>query len=209
MNTSAYHNLCTTLTPPPGVSTVLGLGLKFCIKSLAPHKTSLDDAFDRFRHDIRLKYFFADDKEIPRAFNPQLYIKSDWSPPRACTSIEKRISDFQKDLSFIRSDILKNTRPSSNLTKSQLCLLQLLHNNPDFIVLDTDKNLGPSIMERRDYTTYMLDQHLLKGNNYSDLTQQEAMKVMAEFTDELAEIVNFDHVNDLTDKEVTFFFKRV
>ena len=40
MNTSAYHDLCTTLAPPPGAGALLGLGLKFCIKSHTAHKIS-------------------------------------------------------------------------------------------------------------------------------------------------------------------------
>ena len=50
----------------------------------------------------------------------------------------------------------------------------------------------------------MLDQHLLKGNNYLELPQQEAMNIMTEFTDKLSDIVKFDHVNELTDEEIDF-----
>ena len=59
-------------------------------------------------------------------------------------------------------------------------------------------------MERKDYINYMLDQYLLNGINYSELTQKEAMNVMPEFTAELSDIVNFYHVNDLTYEEITF-----
>ena len=45
-------------------------------------------------------------------------------------------------------------------------------------------------MERKDDINYMLDRHLLNGNNYLELTQKEAMNVMAEFTDELSDILN-------------------
>ena len=59
-------------------------------------------------------------------------------------------------------------------------------------------------MEQNDYINYMIDQHLLKGNNYLELPQQEAMNIMTEFTDKLSDIVKFDHVNELTDEEIDF-----
>ena len=37
-NNLAYHNLCTRLTPPNGIGSLLGLGLKFCIKTMRPDK---------------------------------------------------------------------------------------------------------------------------------------------------------------------------
>ena len=60
-------------------------------------------------------------------------------------------------------------------------------------------------MEQNDYINYMIDQHLLKGNNYLELPQQDAMNIMSEFTDKLSDIVKFDHVNDLTDEEITLW----
>ena len=107
INTNAYHNLCTFLPPPPEAGTLLGLGLKFCIKSPAPDKNSLEYAFKRFRRDVRLKFLFADNEDSNDELNPQLYIKSDWEPPQACKSIEDRISNFEHHLTTTRKRILK------------------------------------------------------------------------------------------------------
>jgi hypothetical protein len=32
-NNMAYHNLCLNASPPPGITSLLGLGIKFCIES--------------------------------------------------------------------------------------------------------------------------------------------------------------------------------
>ena len=136
--------------------------MKFCIKTPYPRKDSLDKAFERFTRDIRLRYFFTDNEE--EDFNPSLYIKSEWKPPIASNDIEVRISKFQKLLASTRKEILRNTYSSSNLNPSQLYLLDWLKDNPKFIILDTDKNLGPSIIEREDYIKAMLEQHLLTSN---------------------------------------------
>ena len=143
MNTNSYHNLCTTASPPQNVGSLLSLGMKFCIKTQYPKKDSLDKAFVRFQRDVRLRYFFADgiEKEDPLdPFNPSLYIPSDWSPPLANNDIETRISSFHKLLASTRNDIIRNTHSSTNLTPSQLFLLDWLKDNPKFIILDTDKN---------------------------------------------------------------------
>ena len=181
--------------------------MKFCIKTPYPQKNSLNKSFERFKRDIRLRYFFAggEEEENPtNPFNPSLYIKSDWEPPVACSEIEARINTFQKVLTSTRNAILQNTHPSTNLTPSQLYLLDWLKDHPKYIILDTDKNLGPAIMEREKYIEAMLEQHLLKGDNYKQLTKDETHNSREEFDFELTENFQFEHVNDLTDHERTF-----
>ena len=55
----AYHNLCSTLQPPPGIGSLLGLGLKFCIWSPKPSIPLINHSFDRFFLDVRLCYVFS------------------------------------------------------------------------------------------------------------------------------------------------------
>ena len=165
-------------------------------------------AFDKFKQNIRLKYFFADDKEAEHLldpYNPSLYIISKWQPPAACSNIKNRISDFQTLLSSTRKDIIKNTRPFTNLSTSQLHLLDWLKDNPDFIVLDTDTNCEPAIMERSKYIKAIFDQHLLNSNNYTELAKLEAKNMRDKFTYKFNELLQFEHVNDLSDQERIIF----
>ena len=60
-------------------------------------------------------------------------------------------------------------------------------------------------MERDEYIEAMLEQHLLKGDNYQQLTKDEAHNSREEFEFELTEILQFEHVNDLTEHERTYF----
>ena len=207
MNTNSYHNLCTTSSPPLGIGSLLGLGMKFCIKTPFPKKNSLDLAFTRFTRDVRLRYFFADNEEKPdtlNPFNPHLYIKSDWEPPAADKGIEARIYEFHNLLASTRKSILRNTHSSQNLTPSQTYLLDWLKDNPKYIILDTDKNLGPAIMERENYIKEMLDQHLLNTKQYTKLSQSEATAMHEEFAFQLTEILKFEHRNDLSPQEENF-----
>ena len=207
MNTNSYHNLCMASSPPLAIGSLPSLGMKFCIKTPYPKKDSLDIAFARFTRNVRLRYFFVDSEDIEDTqdpFNPNLYIKSDWQPPVASNGIEVRINEFHNLLASTRKNILHNTHSSRTLTPSQIHLLDWLKNNPKFIVLDTDKNLGPAIMEREEYIRAMLDQHLLKTKNYTQLTKEEASALLEEFAYELTEILQFEHRDDLSYQEMIF-----
>ena len=81
-------------------------------------------------------------------FGPRLYIKSKWDPDNTSQGIEKRIDKFEQVLVSIRTDILYNTHPSTNLSSQEHFLLKLLTQHPDFVTVNTDKNLGPAIIER-------------------------------------------------------------
>ena len=122
MNTNSYHNLFTTSSPHLNVGSLLSLGMKFCIKTQYSKKDSLNKVFVCFQRNVRLRYFFADDEER-EDFNPSLYIPSDWIPPPARNDIKTRITDFHNLLASIRRDILRNTHYSTNITPSQLYLL--------------------------------------------------------------------------------------
>ena len=155
-----------------------------------------------------MKYFFAENgspEESLNEFNPDLYIRSDWEPPTAGSNIENRISDFHKLLSSTREKILKNIRPSSNLTEAQLYLLDWLKDNPDFIVLENHKKLGPAIMNRTTYIKNMLDQHLLNSKNQRELSKKEASTMMEDFAVELEETIKYEHVNELSYNKKAFF----
>ena len=91
------------------------------------------------------------DEEEREDFNPSLYIPSDWISHLASNGIKTRITDFHNLLASTRRDILCSTHSSTNLTPSQLYPLDWLKDHPKFIILNTDKNIGPAIMEREKY----------------------------------------------------------
>jgi hypothetical protein len=54
----AYHNLCTTLRPPPNLTNLLGLGEKFCLELKRP-KIDTSATIDRLKHSLRLRHLFS------------------------------------------------------------------------------------------------------------------------------------------------------
>ena len=73
-----------------------------------------------------------------------------------CATIENRILDFHLHIFSTRNNILLNTRPSSNLSNPKFHQLGWLYSKSDVIILYTNKNLGPAIIERKGCTKAML-----------------------------------------------------
>ena len=62
-----------------------------------------------------------------------------------------------------------------NLTPSQRNTLRELRMRTDIIVLPTDKNLGPSVLERSRYIEMVLTEHLSNQSNYIHLPREQAL----------------------------------
>jgi hypothetical protein len=165
-----YHNLCTTLTPPPGIDSVLGYDLKHCIQHRTP-RPHLDETFSRFARDVRIKYTY---RGVPDTeFDPKLYVKNVlWQPERASDTIEQELRDFEAAVRALTS--ANRPRQRSNLNPRQLEILLELQNDKRFIIGATDKNLGPFIIERDEYIKRCFDDHLLNSSTYKRLTREEA-----------------------------------
>jgi hypothetical protein len=158
------------LQPPPHYQSLLGLGLNFCPKPI--HTTGTKDlgiVSDRFRRDIYTQMMFAG---APDVYNPkQLFIRSDWEPDSASVPIEfrARVSCFLKQI----KSHFRQRQVTPNLTPLQNKLLQDLRGSKEFIVFPSDKNLGPCILERQEYTQKVLD-HLADDITYRQLSSDEA-----------------------------------
>jgi glucosamine 6-phosphate synthetase-like amidotransferase/phosphosugar isomerase protein len=58
------------------------------------------------------------------------------------------------------------------LTSTQQQHIKLLKNNKYFIILNTNKNLGPCIMEQKEYIQNILHEHLKNDNDNNDTYTQ-------------------------------------
>jgi hypothetical protein len=109
----------------------------------------------------------------------KLYIKSDFIPETMCTYAEGRLSQFINTLQHVKQHNQQNSKPSTNLTFLQQQHIKFLRRNKEFIILDADKNLGPTIMEREYYINRVLQEHLLNPPTYSQLQEEEAYTQIA------------------------------
>jgi hypothetical protein len=181
-----YHNLCTHLQPPAGIQSLLGFDLKHCVQLKQPD-TKVDDILSRIERDIRIRYMHrqgleprADDdsalSDDDYAYDPKIYVRlPDWEPEPCDNTLEKELIAFRKR---VYSLVAKNKPPPrSNLTKRQEEILSSLRRAKQFIILPTDKNLGPAIMERSTYITRCFNDHLLNESTYKVLTAKKAYEM--------------------------------
>lgn len=207
----AYHNMCTTLVPPPGVESLLGLGHKFCIQSTRP-KSNTTNAIFRFIRQVRLQYWLTHDPAAacnPAAgtgsneYIPKLYVKSSWNPPH--------IADGNTELAMMafanRIEALANStqrRRPSNLSPAQHRLIRAIKADRRFIVCLTDKNLGPAILERAVYIRRAFQDHLGNANTYRALTSNDAEQLMEDTASRLKALIA-RHRSQLPYHELTYF----
>jgi hypothetical protein len=168
----ACHDLCTLRKPPPKLRHLLGLGLNYCLQPSKPTKLGvLEDSLTRFQRDIYVKFFFGD---RPSDWNPkQLYLKTDWEPDPDDLPPEfrARISEFKRHM---RNSFSNRRRGHKNLLPYQQYLLNHLRKSNDFIIIPSDKNLGPVVLERETYLRRAHSDHLSDSTTYRHLSSTEA-----------------------------------
>jgi hypothetical protein len=134
----------------------------------------------------------------------QLFIpKEDWNPdinelPR---EFRARVNYFLKKLEAQ----FQSKRASSNLTLHQERLLKTLRKSDDFIVLPSDKNLGPCIIERCNYIKAALA-HLSDPDTYEELEKDEALQAIRTLRNNIMEFLTTfkDH---FTKEDNTFLWR--
>jgi hypothetical protein len=96
-------------------------------------------------------------------YTPGLYLPSTWTLSLAPTYIENGISAFEGRL----NDYFEQRRPnrSDNLTFFQRRALKKLQADTSLHVCDTDKNLGPAVIDKRVYLKQVYEEHLSASTN--------------------------------------------
>jgi hypothetical protein len=140
------HNLCSFLTPSPSFSSLLGLGLNFCLQQITTSsKRTIDISTDRFRRDIYTKMIFANaDNNFSRN---QLFIRSDWQSDSSDLPIDNRgrVNYF---LNLFNSKF-KHKRVPSNLFTHQQGLLDTLLPPRTSLSFPLTKTLVPQLLNAR------------------------------------------------------------
>ena len=126
---------------------------------------------------IRTKYFLSENGIIDNnSYEKQIYIKnSAWNPPPAPLSIENKITEFEKYLKNYHQHLTQKFKCNklTNLTPLQSKALITLKHNKNITIKPTDKNLGPAVLDTKQYIGQVLQEHLLTPS-YKQLSHQEA-----------------------------------
>jgi hypothetical protein len=169
----AFHDLSAVLKPPKNLRSLLGLSLKFIPspRTNVPWTAYEDHNFSRFDRELKIKVFMADHKD-DGTYNPDLYVKSRWTPPpwKIPLEITRRLHHFKDAV----KKIVKTKQSPSNLLLHQKKALNYLRHQQDFLVVQCDKNLGPAIIERDKYIKLAFRDHLNNTLTYRRLSPIDA-----------------------------------
>jgi hypothetical protein len=203
-NNLVVHNLCHTLQPPHGTINLLGLGLKYCI--VPPKATpNIRECMQKLAYKVRTKhYLLTNDRTQQTDYIPQLYIKlKNWFPPPAPLTTEDLMTVLEKNLHEASRINNQQNYNFTSLTPTQKTTLNEFKHSREFIILPTDKNLGPAVMNRDDYMTQVLKEHLLKPT-YLKLTPEIASQRITQTKKLLIDTFQ-THRHRLTKPETDFF----
>ena len=182
------HNLCTTTPLPNNHAMLLGLGGKFCIQTRRLSYNDLQNTISRFRYVVRVKNYVMQHVGISDEPPPKLYFKkSNNYIPEAPPIIENAISKFEKALTRVFNS--RNKKYGTNITKLQENILYYFRNHPEYIILLTDKNLGPCVMNRADYIKQVLLQHLSDASSYERISEDVAREYIRESMNEFFDFI--------------------
>ena len=199
-----FHNL-TNKPIPPCSHLLLGLSTKFCIENRLP-KCNLRTSFQRLTYSTRLKaWLLAERKkgmDMEREYIQKLHVKGNFQPPYADWLTEDRLSSYK--LKVLQAYAALSRSPKYNLNKLQRRLLTELREQRALLIINTDKNLGPAILDRNTYIMAVLSEHLTNEDIYQYLDKEEAHKLLTETQDAIKDAV-WDHLENMNDAEITYF----
>jgi hypothetical protein len=204
----AFHNLCSTATVPKGTASLLGLGLQYCIETPRPFQ-DLASSNMRFARSVRLLDFHnqktsAGEEEVE--FIPKLYIPSGWTPPRSKNGrLDHFCSEFTNNIDLLYRALPRHRR--FNLSRADRHTMSELQLRDDLLVIPTDKNLGPSVVQRNDYVKEVLQDHLLDDLNYSFIPKEDSQAAIQRQLDLFLTCYN-DHRDNISDEAVLQYFDR-
>jgi len=163
---SEFHNF-TSLHLSDRQKRIIGLGLKFRPTLKPPDPAQFNMQIQDFCRSIRLHKKF-EGEPADTDFNPRLYVKSTWNPPREDPDLEDKLHTICKDLR-------QNTKQNKahwrrNLSAHDREELNQIKNSVR--VLDTDKNLGPAVLS----TDWVRNENLRQLNDkqsYSIITHED------------------------------------
>ena len=115
----AYHDYSIINPMPVGTRSLLGLGLKYCLKKPRP-TNRFDKTIEDFKNNSRRIAYFHENPREPteeNTYNKDLYLKSHWEAPEASEEIEECLTKFERELYRCQARYKRLTL--SNLTSSQ------------------------------------------------------------------------------------------
>lgn len=170
-----FHDLTDGNILPASAASVIGLGLKFIpTPKFSPSSKDVTLASDRLERDLSLRIHFAGD-DGPSSFDPssssKCRLNSTWQPPLPPREIDSRLQRFTRSV----KSLFNRRKGSLNLSLFQRRILDQVRNDNNYLIVNSDKGLGPCGIERNKYIMMCLD-HLKDESTYTFITEQQGLE---------------------------------
>ena len=171
------HDLRTIKSPPSNMATLLGLGPKCCIQDKKIDMQTLVTTIKRFKCDVRVNHYAITEHGFENKPGPMLHFKSTSNKiPRAPNAIEGALKRFE--IALRTAALNRKIHNTTNITKLQENILKYFQNHLECVILQTDKNLGPCAMNRKNYIEQRIAKHLSNEKYYEIIDESTAQEYM-------------------------------
>jgi hypothetical protein len=135
---------------------------------------------------------------------PRLYVRSDWMPPLNMVNynLQLRVNNYIKRVTHL----FNKRQTKSNMLPYQRRILADFRTNKQHIVMSADKNLGPCVIERKQYILRALNDHLLKKDTYRNLTPLQAHQYVENIKQKLSNFIEY-YSNKISPSDIKFLRK--
>ena len=158
---------------PKRATEVLGLGFKFRPTLKPPKQDDLKSQFNAFCRSVRLNTLFSSERSIDKDdYNPRLYVRSDWDPPRSDLVLESNLRAIRYDLSLNLFN-KPNWFLLHDLNYPDCQAIRQIKDNESVMVLPADKNLGLVILDKEWVITETLG--MLMTDSYAVVDESERL----------------------------------
>ena len=166
-----FHDLTIGKVAPKSLQLLLGLGVNFFPTPLRP-TLNIDKSMESFERDLHIWSFFAGSEDLIPLANPKIHIRSKWKPCAwdISLALKRRLRTFCKAL-----EPKFRFRPiHHNLLPHQRWTVGFIKNNPNLMVVQTDKGLGPGSIEPNEYFQFTIKDHIGDTRTYQRLIPEAA-----------------------------------
>ena len=126
---------------------------------------------------MRVKRYVIAEHGVENKPVPMFYFKStSKSIPRVPNVIEGALKWFEITLRTSVSN--RKTHNTTNITKFQEDMLKCFQSHPEYAILQTDKKLGPYIMNRENYIEQCIAQCLSNEKCYGRIDESKVQEYM-------------------------------
>ena len=167
----AFHDLRIGKVSPKALKSLWGLGVKLCPANLLP-MLYIDKSMEQFERDLHIRSVLAGSEDLMPLANPKIYISSKWKPFNweILLALKRRLRTFCKALEPklwfhpIRHNLLPHQRQT----------IRFIKKNPNLMVVQTKKGLGPGSIDSPEYFWFAIKDHIGNAQTYQHLSPAAA-----------------------------------